>query len=184
MHRPISGGDGFRSTRRGVATVLAAAAVAPALVLAQAGGPPQYTMREERPRTGSNLRRENLSGTLPLNQRYEELAAEDKRRFHGKYEQLGPDDEPPFPADGLGAIYAPLHKAVPLLRNARGVLEAIVHVDASGRATQVEILSSPNAELAKLTTLVAMETRFKPAKCGGAACPMGFPVSLRVRSGP
>lgn len=182
MRRPTLW-DGSRSTRRGAAIVLAATAAAPALVLAQAVVPPQYTMREERPRTGSNLRRDTLAGTLPLNQRYEELSAEDRQTFHAKYERLDPGDEPPFPADGLAAIYAPLHKAIPLLRDARGVLEAIVHVDASGRATQVEILSSPREELAKLTTLVAMETRFKPAKCGGTACPMAFPIQLVVRRG-
>lgn len=185
MHSPTSRRDGSRSTRHAllVGLAFAASTVAPSLLLAEAGEAPQYTMREERPRTGSNLRRETLSATLPLNRRYEDLAAEDKRRFHASYELLGPGDEPPFPADGLGAIYTPLHKAIPLLRDARGVLEAIVYVDASGRASQVEILSSPAPELSKLAALVGMETRFKPAKCGGTACPMGFPIKLRIARG-
>lgn len=185
MPRPIPRRGGAPSLRHGLtlcAAALAAGAVAPPPALAQGSEPPRYTIKEELPRTGSNLRRDALTAALPLNQRYEELSPEDRRRFHARYVQLGPGDEPPFPEDGLIAVYGPLHKALRLQRDPRGVLEAIVHVDAAGRATQVEIMSSPTPELAKLTILIGMELRFKPAKCAGVACAMGFPVQLRIRS--
>lgn len=185
MQRPAPRRGGAPPARHGLALCVAAlaAGAAPA-TLAQGSAAPQYTIKEERPRTGSNLRRDTFIGALPLNQRYEELSPEDRRRLHARYEQLGPGDEPPFPEDGLGAIYAPLHKAIGLIRHPRGNLDAIVHVDATGRATQVEILSSPAPELAQLTILVGMEARFKPAKCAGTACAMGFPVRLVIRSRP
>lgn len=184
MPRPVPHRAGTVPLRHGLALCMAAlAAVASPAALAQEIAAPRYTMKEERPRTGSNLRRDTLVGPLPLNRRYEDLSPEERRRFHARYVQLGPGDEPPFPEDGLGAVYGPLHKAIGLGRIPRGVLEAIVHVDATGQATQVEILSSPAPELAKLTVLIGMEVRFKPAKCAGAACAMGFPVHLRIRSG-
>ncbi|MHB1122459.1 MAG: hypothetical protein ACYC0T_07000 [Ramlibacter sp.] len=46
-----------------------------------------------------------MGGIVPYDKRYAELTPEQQAAVKALYEQIGPDDEPPFPADGLASIY-------------------------------------------------------------------------------
>jgi hypothetical protein len=53
-----------------------------------------------------------------------------------------------------------------------------VSVDATGKASEVKVVESPSAEMSKSIAGVMMYATFKPAKCGGVACAMDFPLEL------
>ena len=71
-----------------------AAAAVPSSLTAQTN--PQYTVREEAARTGSNIRRD-LTGSIDIaiNRAYADLSAEDKARFRSNYDQLPTSDSSP-----------------------------------------------------------------------------------------
>lgn len=125
--------------------------------------------------TGTNIPRAQARGELPFDKRYEELTDQQRRDFKSLYEPMADGDEPPFPQLGLGSLYRPIAQAQQKLR-VEGVLSLHVYVGSDGAASKVEVLSSPSAEITRLATLVTMQTRFKPGKCGPSACAMVFPV--------
>lgn len=147
--------------------------------LAQAG-PAQagFTIKQEQPETGSNIRRDSVSGALPYDKRYGELTSEQQRMFRSRYVEMAEGDEPPFPQDGLGPMYTAIAKANELAGAAVGKLEMDVFVDETGRATKVELIKSPDPRLSKYVATIAMLTQFKPALCKGKPCAMGFPISI------
>ena len=162
--------------------LLVAAALVPAgsLALAQDAAPPRqgFTIKEDAPRTGSNIKRDEVWGPLPYDKTYAELTPEQQHMLKARYVQMDEGDEPPFPVDGLGPLYKALSKANEIARGGFGKLELEVWVDASGAATKVEILHSPDAKLSQYAGNIAMLTKYKPALCKGTPCAMGFPVRI------
>jgi len=162
--------------------LLVAAALVPGLSFAQAqddaAPKPGFSMKEDAPPTGSNIRRSTAWGSsLPFDKTYAQLSPEEQRILKSRYVQMAEDDEPPFPAEGLGPLYKAFSKAQ-AATGAVGRFEMEVQVDASGEVTKVDILRSPDARLSKYAGTVAMFTKFKPAVCNGKPCAMGFPVSI------
>ena len=150
------------------------------LTVAQ-GAPSQagFSIKEERPETGSNIRRDNVSGgALPYDKKYGELTPEQQRVLKSRYVEMGEGDEPPFPLEGLGPLYAAIAKANDVAGTTVGILEMEVYVDEEGSTTKVELVRSPDARLSKYVATIAMLTRFKPALCKGKPCAMGFPVRI------
>src|SRR5436853_287091 len=62
--------------------------------------------------TGSILKKDiRWDSPIPLNKTYGELTDEQKAALHKMYEKLGPNDEPPFPAEGMKPIFNAVKKA-------------------------------------------------------------------------
>ena len=163
--------------------LLLAAALVPVYSMAvaqDAAAPkPEHNIKEEAPRTGSNIKRNEVWGSsLPYDKTYAELTPEHQRMLKGRYVQMADGDEPPFPVDGLGPLYKGLGKANEIARGGLGVLSLEVMVDATGTPTKVEVLQSPDAKLSQYAANIAMLTKFKPALCKGTPCAMGFAVRL------
>jgi len=145
----------------------------PVVVLAQS----VYTIKEPDPRTGSNTRLDILRSPIPLDRKYDEFTPEQKEVLRSKYDQLGANDEPPFPEDGMAQI----GKAIAKLEAAgkfRGPLVMTVRIDADGQAQSTAVYKTPDDDFAKSVATVVMKARYKPAQCDGKPCAMDFPLIL------
>ena len=144
---------------------------------------PQYVITDDAPRTGSVLRRQQGAGfPIPVKRRYEQLTPEQKVIVHSWYEHLEPGDEPPFPADGLAPLYNAIERGQRKLL-VRGELQMAVTVGPEGKATEVQVLKSPNPAMTQFAASVLLLTKYKPAVCKGQPCKMQFPLSLRFDPG-
>jgi hypothetical protein len=138
----------------------------------------EYKIEEERPHTGSFVRR-TLARTfkIPINRRYDELTRAEKAILSQDYEFASPDDEPPFPAEGLRPILVAINKAVEKI-DVIGELVMVVDVGADGEAKSVRAVRSPNPEMAKFVAGLFYITKFKPAVCEGKPCAMQYPFRI------
>ena len=162
-------------------TALAAVTLLVQTAMAQTPAP-QFSIKEDQPRTGSHIRKDSVRGfDVPINLPYEQLSADDKRRIHAFYENIADGDEPPFPLEGLVAIYDPLRKALSRLRD-RGDISLVATVDSTGRVQEVKVLKSTSPAMTNFASQLLLLTAFKPAKCGRQSCVMDFPVRLTTRS--
>jgi hypothetical protein len=138
----------------------------------------EYKIEEDRPHTGSFVRRTVVGESkIPINRRYDEFTLAEKATLGQDYELAGPDDEPPFPADGLRSILVAIHKAHEKLL-VSGELFMIVDVGADGEAKSVKAVRSPSPEMAKFVGSLFYITKFKPAVCDRKPCPMQYPFRL------
>jgi hypothetical protein len=119
------------------------------------------------------------SANVPIDRPYEQLTPGQQRAFKNWYERMGDADEPPFPVAGLKAIYQPIVEAQSAARVSGEVFLEVV-VDAAGTAQEVRVLESPSPTVARAIGEIAMQVPFKPARCEGQPCRMGFPVSVQV----
>ncbi|MGZ5181167.1 MAG: hypothetical protein ACXWC6_07505 [Ramlibacter sp.] len=143
--------------------------------------PPAFGIKEPEPRVGSNIRKYVSRGSmLPINRRYDQLTAEEKAHLLAVYESMGPDDEPPFPAEGLRPIHEAIQKAQQSLL-VRGDLLMFATVGADGNVAEVKTIRSPDAQMAAVAAKVLFLTRFKPALCKGQPCRMDYPFSFHFR---
>ncbi|MDP9108492.1 MAG: energy transducer TonB [Pseudomonadota bacterium] len=144
---------------------------------ADKGDAPSYTLRTDqdlRDRFGpSSATITSLSFDLT----YAELSAAQQMLFKHYYVAMGEQDEPPYPVDGLKAIYQPITQAQARL-GMQGQLDAEVTVADDGVPMDVKFYRSPNAALTKFVANLAMITRFKPGLCNGQPCKMGFPIRV------
>ncbi len=134
----------------------------------------QYSLKEDMPATGTNVRKAIASGGgLPFHKTYAELTPDEKQNLSLLYPALEEGDEPPFPAHGLKHVYGALSALYGKLRTS-GHLILYVNVDSEGKATSVSVVSSPSPELTKYAAAVVMLEKYKPAVCGGKPCSMAF----------
>jgi hypothetical protein len=117
------------------------------------------------------------STRIPIDKRYSELTPEQKEVLASYYESMGPEDEPPFPEDGIGVIVKPIVKAQHKLL-ATGPLRLIVDVTSKGTATSVKAVGSPGAEMTRFAASVLLLTKFKPARCTGVPCAQQYVFNL------
>ena len=138
---------------------------------------PQYTIKEDGPRTGSGILRNGVTfNLLPINKRYSELSATDRARLHSLWDALPEGDEPPFPAKGLKPVHQALYKAQARL-GVEGELHLLATVDAQGDVVEVKTFGSPSPEMTQYAAAVVLRTKFKPAICAGTPCRMDFRFS-------
>jgi hypothetical protein len=141
----------------------------------------QSILHESTSDTGSLLKKGlTWDSKIPLSKTYAEFSPKQKADFLALYESMGPEDEPPFPIEGIKPIFNAIKKAQYKI-NARGELNFAVSVDANGKATKVEDYGSSNKpEMTELAGSILLMTKFKPAVCGGKPCAMQFPFRLRL----
>ncbi|WP_457332926.1 hypothetical protein [Rhizobacter sp. P5_C2] len=144
-----------------------------------APAPQRYAIKQTAPDTGTHIVREVVSSTLPLDKPYGDLTPEQQRIVKSQYEQMGPDDEPPYPLNGPRGIYRKVANGQGK-RQAKGLLSLVADVDIRGEATSVSVLASPDPELTQYVAGVLMDAKYKPARCNGAPCAMQYPVRFNL----
>jgi len=116
-------------------------------------------------------------GSVPFDKPYEQLTPAQQRTFKRLYERMSDADEPPFPLEGLGALYGPIAQ-VQLVAGVQGTVSLELVVDSTGTPQEVHIFRTPNARIGEAVGAIAMQVKFKPAVCDGRPCRMGFPVRV------
>src|SRR5262249_53934677 len=118
--------------------------------------------------TGTILKQElKWTSRIPLDKTYEQLTPGQIKDLRALYSRLGPNDEPPFPLEGMTPIYNALKKGQHLVQ-ARGELNMVVTVDSQGQAVKVEDMGGVHSlEITELAQQVLLLTKYKPAKCSG-----------------
>lgn len=139
----------------------------------------KYKLKQFSPDTGSHIPRDILRSSMPLDKTYRELSDEHKAMVRAEYEAMLPEDEPPFPLDGLGPLYDTLRKVSNKLDN-RGDIAVVVTVDSNGEGVSARVLKAEDAQIGRYAAQVGMLTRFKPALCSGKPCTMDFVIRMSV----
>lgn len=141
-------------------------------------GLPRYRLLDERPETGSHIPRPLVrDSVLPFDKAYHELSAAQQAWLKTWYGPMGPRDEPPYPRDGLVAIYRALGEGLRQLGD-RGELWLTLDIDANGQLQSVAVVKSPSPEFGRYLARRLLELPFKPARCDGRPCPGVFPVQV------
>jgi hypothetical protein len=142
---------------------------------------PEYGIQEDAPRTGSIIRRDDVSTTiLPVNRTYQQLTPKERAYVSSWYEYVAPGDEPPFPLDGLRSIFDAVRKGQEKLL-VRGKLLLVATVEPNGTVSTVKAYASPDPKMAEFVGEVLLLTKFKPAVCSGRPCRMDFPLSYNFK---
>jgi TonB family protein len=143
--------------------------------------PPQYSIKQSAPDTGTRIPRKIVQGSaIPLNRSWSQLTEEEQQLVKSQYEAMRPLDEPPFPAAGL----RPIHEAIAEMQRRlllQGDLSMQAEVDAQGAVTDVSVYKSPDPKLTEAAARVLMLTPFKPAVCSGRPCKMSFPLRVTFK---
>jgi Gram-negative bacterial TonB protein C-terminal len=138
----------------------------------------EFAIKEYLPRAGTSILRDALkSPRVPVNKRFAELNAEERKALQGYYENFDAANEPPFPTEGLKPVMELLVKMQNKLVD-NGALRLMVTIDAAGVAKSVKVIESTSPEMAKAAAGVMMFTKFKPALCKGQPCEMDFPLHV------
>jgi hypothetical protein len=112
--------------------------------------------------------------SYPLDKKYGEMNDKEKSGIRARYgAALATGDEPPFPINGMKPIVTQLAQAGARSQQV-GNLEFIVNVAANGAPVSVTMFKSTSEKMTKFLNAMFMQQRFKPAVCGGVACPMAF----------
>lgn len=149
---------------------------------ADAAAPPKrYSLKQTEPSSGTHIVREVASSNLPMDKPYAELTPQQQRTVKAQYEEMGPDDEPPYPLNGPRAIVRALAEGRNRL-HVNGRLFLAVDVNGSGEATAVSVISSPDERLTQYAAAVLMKAKYKPARCSGEPCAMQYPLRFLMKA--
>ncbi|RZT11151.1 hypothetical protein SAMN05216319_0370 [Duganella sp. CF402] len=152
------------------------------LILASSSACAQYTLKQEQASVGTNLKRDIVTGgRVPFDKRYAELTPEQQAIVKSQYEAMGPTDEPPYPADGLGPVYK-LFSLVQERTHATGYYSIAIEIDSQGKPTAVSFLKAEDEDVAKLLAQAALIQKYKPALCNGTPCAMQVPYRIAFNS--
>ena len=153
--------------------VIAAACAGLCAVAAAQEQSPQYKLK--RLTTGSAIPWDGASSKVAINRTYAQLGDEERGLVRAQYENMGPDDEPPFPAKGLRPMLQAIQEAQRKLL-VSGELYLIATVESDGKVSSVKAIGSPSEEMVRFAASSMMFTPFKPGMCDGSACTMEFPL--------
>lgn len=144
---------------------------------------PRHALKQEAAPTGSMIRRDAVRGSLvPYAKRYEELTDTERGVVRSWYDGLREEDEPPYPEAGTARIFRRISQAQNALGR-QGLLSLFVTVDATGKPTNVSVMSTPDMDIARIVARMLLEERYKPARCNGQPCEMQFPVRVQLTTG-
>lgn len=134
---------------------------------------PQYKLK--RVVTGSAIPLDGAISKVAINRTYAQLADEEKALLRAQYENMGPDDEPPFPAKGMTPMLQAIQEAQRKLL-VSGELYLIATVEPDGNVSSVKAIGSPSDEMVRFAASTMMFTKFKPALCAGVPCTLEYPL--------
>jgi hypothetical protein len=141
-----------------------------------------YSMKRDEAFLGSHIRRAAATGPIPFDKTYAELSEEQKNSLKSVYENMGPQDEPPYPIKGLRKIMKAFVTIGDSLR-AEGKVHLLVDVDSRGNATSVSALKVPDPEIARYMANVLMVEKYKPAVCAGHPCAQQYNFEMTYARG-
>ena len=138
-----------------------------------------------RPKKGSKFKHVEAEFPVPFKKRYADLSTEQQETYKRIWvwlsgENLKKDQSPPYPLEGLEAIYMPIIRKNRLVAK-NGVLFFIADINEEGEAEEVTIYSSPNREFNDFVNTVMFATKFEPGTCDGEPCGMKFPFEIDLR---
>lgn len=143
---------------------------------------PSYALKQEQASVGTSFKRDIVTGgAVPFGKRYAELTPEQQAIVKAQYEPMGPDDEPPYPADGIGTVYK-LFSLVQERTHARGYYSIAVDISSKGVPTAVSFLNGEDEDVAKLLAQAALIQKYKPAVCHGTPCAMQIPFRINFEA--
>ena len=114
-----------------------------------------------------------MRGALPYDRSYEQLTPEQKALVRAEYDNVGPNDEPPYPKYGLADV-ADAVSRMSVRNPIEGEVILTVRVDESGEAKSVSIYKTPDTRLSNLVALMVTRSKFKPGLCEGRPCTMNY----------
>lgn len=152
--------------------------------IALAAKPQVYTIKGDR-KKGTKFRHVEATSYIPFYKKYDELDDEQTRIYGRLYKilterALGETEKPPFPVEGLQAIYKPLIRKNKLVAK-NGTVFFIALIDKAGEAESVTVYQSPNREMTEFINILMFTTKFEPATCDGDPCAMEFPFEMELR---
>jgi len=108
------------------------------------------------------------------------MSDEQKNYFRSKYDNLGINETPPFPSQGLRSLYKPV---IEMQRStgATGLLKMTAIVGADGLVQSIEVHEAPNKHLAKRAKRTLRNATFDAATCDGEKCVMTFPFQIKFQ---
>jgi len=148
----------------------------PSLLIAQE----RHVLKDDHPPTGSLIKREVASWSIPIDKTYDELTAAELEIFRSHYEGLKSNEEPPFPAKGMEPIIRDLVKVQSALQ-VRGQLFVVATVDPEGSVSNISVYESPSKRMSKAAAVILFGTKFKPASCSANPCEMEFPLIVDMK---
>jgi hypothetical protein len=157
--------------------VRAAVLMVPAAVFAQT----MYGIKESDPKVGTRVRVEIVRSPIPFDKKFDELTPEQMQVLRSKYNELGANDEPPFPVEGMQGIGKEIAR-LEAAKQFHGPLVMTVKVDEKGDGKTVAVYKSPDDDFAHSVAVVLMMSKYKPAKCSGKPCAMDFPLIIDLGS--
>ncbi len=131
--------------------------------------------------TGSHVERHlTWSARLPFDKTFAELSAAQVAYIRDQYDGLAPDEEPPYPQEGMQAIFRLVDKSADQIigRSDKGPLVAVAKVDDRGVVTSVAVFKTPGASVTAAISYALMNTPFKPARRNGAPVAMDYVVRV------
>lgn len=164
---------------------LSTISIAGALLLSSVQGfaqdsAPKYSLKDAEAKTGSKFKRDVvISPDIPLNLPYEKMSEAQKEILKSPYESMGPDDEPPFPLNGLAAILTEMSEAQKILE-VQGKFRLHALIDASGKVESVAVMDSVDKRFDVYVAGVLMRAKFKPARCKGVPCAQEYLFSWNL----
>lgn len=138
-----------------------------------------YVLNGKAP-TGTKILSVDAKSPLPFNKSYVALSNQQKDIVRAKYENLGANDTPPFPARGLKSIYKPVIDANRSLGKV-GMLKLVATIDENGYVGSIEVKETPSKALSKRAIRSLRNTKFDAATCDGAPCEMTFPMEIKFQ---
>ena len=130
-------------------------------------------------RPGSKFKVIEAKSKVPFDKSYFELTENQKEIFRENYSGMPKTDAPPFPKEGLQAIYLPIikgHRKKPVESD----IFAIAVVSSFGKVVKVDVYKAPHRKMAELVSAVIFRTQFDAAICDGSPCAMEFPLEMSL----
>jgi hypothetical protein len=145
-----------------------------------------YEFRVHDDVTGTSLGyTRKIKGPTPFDKTYAELTPAQQNRLRSEYTDLGPNDEPPFPRDGLGDFASRLFRLRDRLRgkgiDVLGDFLIVAGVSPEGTINNVTFYEAPsNAALRNLVVKVLLELPFKPGMRDGKPEQMDYLIEFKL----
>ena len=116
-------------------------------------------------------------GPIPYDKAYEELDPRQKAIVRASYENLGENDEPPYPKEGLGKVIDVMI-AVQKKALVKGEMDLIVRIDEHGKPLSVAVYKTPDPKVSNLAGSALMLLDYKPGVCADRPCAMDYRVDI------
>ncbi|MGV7211242.1 MORN repeat-containing protein [Oxalobacteraceae bacterium A2-2] len=146
--------------------------------------PGNYDIKEDSPRTGSNLRSDAARGyQVPPDKSYADLTPEQQQLVRQPYAILQAGDAPPYPVGGMVELSRALSRLGGQMRG-RGMLQAQVWVDENGAPQRTAILEAPDKEFGDMVARVLLLVKYTPGRCAGQPCAMAVPFKYMFTLSP